>query len=215
MRQIVASLSLLAACSGGEEELPSEKFEFQGAIHTVVVTAAGGPVSLTAKSGPVAVEFQPREDGDNFQYEETAGRLVVGSLCQDGALGCSTGIDVTLPPGTDFEITTETGPVAIKGMEVSGFVETTAGPINATGLGPMILETHSQTGSQSFQFLGVPTSVIMDGGSSGDLTLTVPAGDYQLDVSAGGSTTTSGIQDGPSGPDLILSTGGNVTVTGV
>lgn len=215
MRQIMAGLVLLAGCSGDDEELPSEKFEFQGAIHTVVVTGAAGPVSLTAASGPVTVEFRPREDGDNFQYEETAGRLLVGSVCKDGTLGCGTAIDVTLPAGTDFEVTTEIGPVSITGMEVSGLVETGAGPITGSRLGPMILETHSQTGAQSMQFLDVPTSVLMDGGSSGDLSLTLPGGDYQLSISAGGTTTTSGVQDGPSGPDVILNTGGNVTVNGV
>ncbi len=216
MRHVRLLLLPLAAACGGDDEggFPSERFEFQGTIHTVVISAATGSVSLTAAPGVVAAEFTPTQDGDNFQFEDSAGRLTLGSLCQDGSLGCGTSIAVTLPAGTDFEVKTESGPVSFAGMNVRGVVETTSGPIRGTELGTMILETSSLTADHTVSFDLVPQSVVMHGGSSGNLDLTVPPGAYQLDISAGGTTTTSGVQDGPSGPDVELTTGGNVTVTG-
>lgn len=206
---------LLVACGGDGQQPSGETYEFQGAIHTVVVTTGSGAVALTGQEASRVTATFTASGGDSFQFEETAGRLVLGSLCQDGTLGCGTDIEIVLPPGTDFEIFTDSGPVAVSGMEVIGSVETTSGPITALGLGPMNLSTRSLSGDHQIFFDAVPLAVTMEGGQSGDLFLELPGGNYQLDISAGGTTQTSGIQDGPSGPELTLSTGtGDVTVTG-
>ncbi|HHO53269.1 MAG TPA: hypothetical protein ENK18_20950 [Deltaproteobacteria bacterium] len=206
---------LSVACGDDHPEINSESYEFQGAIHTVVINAGSGSVVLTGKAGSlVSVSFSS-EGGDSFQFEEVAGRLSVGSLCQDGTLGCGTDVAVLAPPGTDFEIFTDSGPVTVTGMDVIGRIETTSGAIFALDLGPMILSTRSLSGDHQVTFDEVPLEVEMEGGQSGALSLEVPQGDYQLDISAGGTIQTSGIQDGPSGPELTLSTNtGDVTVTG-
>ena len=204
-------------CSGGDDAEPVEgdTFLFDGAIHTVVVSGGTGTITLTARPGDVEAEFITPPDGSNYQFDENAGRLTIGSVCQDNSVGCGTDIHIGLPAGTDFEVTSESGPVSITGMSVIGTVVTTDGSITARDLGPMDLSTTSLSGDHDLAFRDVPFAVDMQGGQSGNLTLEVPSGDYQIDITAGGVTQTSGVQDGPSGPELVLSTAtGNATITG-
>ena len=214
----------LVACSGDDDtgELPTRTVEFSQAIVSLFVNSSEGDVTLVGSDTRiVTVSFPWDGEYEPVQFDNQAsGRLSIGSVCEDGTLGCGVDLTIELPSGTDFDITTELGNIDLQGMGVTGTVSTTNGSITASGLGQMQLTAETLGGDVDVAFGLVPVEVFLGGGALGNVELDLPrgaAGRYDFDVTTSGSVTyTGGLENSTAGPPITVVTGsGDVVINGI
>lgn len=214
----VAALAL--ACTGGDDEDPppvNNALQFNEPIHTVEITATTGQVTVSASPGSDVLVFsEPDADDDDWQHSIIDGKLVMGSICGDGTIGCGSSFDVEMPPNTDLNVFTTSGPVELAGLGGRIDVDSDSGTIFAEGMQAADLVTKTVDAGTQLGFDMPPRELDVLGGGSGSIVVTVPPGNYQLDIETIGSVTIEGgVVDGDIGPELILESGtGSVRVSG-
>lgn len=108
------------------------------------------------------------------------------------------------------------GTIALADITGRFDVQTTTGDIVGTGLGSPIGEAVSDRGSVDLSFATAPDLADLTTGA-GDITVSVPAGEYDVDAtSRRGDVTVEGLTNTSNAPSVILarSTGGNIAVRG-
>lgn len=225
MRGMVSGLGLgvlLVGCNGGgqnTEGLEPILRRWEQPVQIVVVDSSEGSVTLNGSNSRVVdATFTPTRDGDNFQAGLNQGRLTIGAICQDGSRGCGTNIALDLPKDVEFEIVTDRGNVEINNMGFVGTIVTTTGTITGTGLEQLDLTTTATLGAdQDLSYRLRPPVVAMDAGQQGNITIRLPAGEYDFDIQTSGSTLfeTGDVADDPTDDTVIqLRSGvGDVVVT--
>ena len=206
-------LSALLGCGGNNNtDEPVETVRrYEGIITVVAVNSSEGDVTLEGTDTRIVeARFTPSSDGDNFQGQLSSnGRLSLGSVCQDGQLGCGTNIDVTMPNNIEFEVDTQRGNIMLDGLGFGGEVRSVVGTVTAVDLGQVDLEVTTQNAAQDLEFRLQPVRVSMDGGATGNLTIRLPPGDYQFDIATNGRLVfeSGEVRDAEFGPEIQMNTG--------
>ncbi len=207
-------------CSGGDTDKPprvNPNVRFEEALHTVEVSATTGLVRVAASSSSaVLISFTPDAGDDDWQHSIIDGKLVMGAICGDGSIGCGGDFDIELPPNTDVVVTTTSGPVELVGLGGDVDVVSESGTILGEAMGAVDLITRTVDAGTNLFFALPPDEIDILGGGGGGIGITVPPGNYRVDVTTLGDVTIEGgVVDGNAGPDLILESGnGSVRVSG-
>lgn len=188
-------------------------------------------VALDVESGDVAVRAQP---GSRATVTTTArwsarskptltqrvvdGVLVVKARCPDrlNIRVCWRDVTVNAPPQAEVTVRAGAGDVDLAGMVGATRVDTTAGSIAGKRLGATRIAARAEAGDVDLELLRPPAGVEARS-TAGSVALTVPRGDYALDVRAGiGEANVAGVRDqaGASGRISASSEIGDVDVTG-
>lgn len=241
-----ASVAALAGCDGAVGAKMTFDDTEKTKVTDIVLDGGGGDVTVTTGnvtethikrtvrggngSGPTykidgGTLTLPTDCGFNchMEYEVTApaGVKVTGQLRSGGVSLTDVGaVDLTLTSG-DVMIDGATAPVRIKAtsgnVSVSGApgvtLEATSGDLEARDItGPV--DARVTSGNLDLE-LSKPASVTASV-TSGDLTLTVPRGSYQLKQrTADGDATVEGITDDPKAANVLdlRARSGNLTVS--
>jgi len=205
------SLLLLAAC--GTDPLPPGESASYDAADTLEVTTTSGRIEVVAHDADtIDVEVLPGNGSDTWEADESGSTLEVRAMCSDGTEGCSVGFIVYVPADTDIELRADNGEVAAKGA-LTGEVhlQTTSGDVVGIDLGPVDLDVLTN-GTADVSFADRPARVWLDGGA-GDLSLTIPAGSYDLQLEGAGSENIDiDIVDDDSSEVIYLEAAGDKTV---
>ena len=213
----------LIACGNGKDGssvVNNKSIEFSQTIVNLAVTSSVGNVTLLGSDTRVTTITYPDVGYEALQFDNAlSGRLSIGTVCEDGTLGCGVDMTIETPATTQFEINTESGDVDIQGMSLLGTVDSTLGQITASDLGAMDLRAETRGGNLDIAFRLVPVEVFLGGGDDGMVTLDLPRGSngrYNFDVQTQGSITfTGGLQDSASGPPItVVSVQGDVLING-
>ncbi|OLT39598.1 hypothetical protein BJF86_06995 [Serinicoccus sp. CNJ-927] len=139
------------------------------------------------------------------------GSVVVQAPCSGGNLGqCAAGFSVTIPPGTDVEVTGGFGDIDV----------TTTGAVSASGTGgdmtingePSRVELDSTMGDVTIEGLGEPPELVRVTSTMGDVTVTLPgevsyAVTTSTDMGADPRVTVDRASDSPYVVDLETTMG--------
>lgn len=158
-------------------------------VSTVVVDNAVGQVNIEVGPQPqvevvrrtVSSWRQPGAD-----QRVVGDRLVLSSECGGGAWfnQCQTTFDVTVPAGTDLDLSTSTGRITVRGETGRIEADTSTGAVDLTELTASHVDAHTSTGRVSVEFARPPDDVVAET-STGAVEVVVPddGTSYAVDVS--------------------------------
>ena len=210
MRSVVLSL-FLAAC-GTDALPPGESATFDAVDNLVVVTTTGRVEIVAHDASSIDVEVLPGNGSDTWSSDEGADTLTIEARCSDDTVGCWVGFIIRVPTSTDLELKADDGELAVKGA-LSGRIDmtTTSGDVVGIDLGSASLSVLTN-GEADVAFADRPAEAVIDGGA-GDLTLTVPAGSYDLQLEGAGSDNVDvDVVDDDSSELIYLEAAGDKTV---
>lgn len=219
---VVAGGLLLGACDWGfaNEEF-TDSTSLSGPVSEVRFANDSGGVTITTGDKLEVrrkVGYRDTKPGRTFRMD--GGALVLGNCPERD---CWVSYDVTVPEGTrvsghldsgDIEVTgvtsanveAESGNVTVRDVDGKVNARTQSGNVELSGIGDAVV-TGTESGNVTVG-LGEPASVTAST-SSGNIDVTVPRGDYQVDIQADKATNDLG--DATSGPSIDLRTeNGNV-----
>jgi DUF4097 and DUF4098 domain-containing protein YvlB len=147
-----------------------------------------------------------RWDGQRLEIASTCPKLVVG--------GCAAAYRVAIPDNVPVSVRADHGTIRVDGYRGSASLSTGAGGIFVDAFCGYTLRATTERGDVSVVTSCSPARLNMRS-TSGNVSATVPAGDYRINASAGGGPAiVRGLTSDPHAPWEIqaLSTSGDVTV---
>jgi len=184
--------SLLSACVVGVSvdttiDEPVDRIDVDVGQGEVSVEASPGPVTLKADLGGVG-------DGD-LTYEVIDRVLYVTASCGDL---CGGEVQLTAPRPTDLTARVGLGEIDVDGLGGELDLTLNTGSIRGSALTSQGVIASAAAGDIDLQFVVAPVDVTA-GAEAGSVRIEVPAGSYDLDLSAGrGSVETRGVSHDPS-----------------
>jgi hypothetical protein len=223
---VVAGGLLLSACDweefGGQEFSDSESLS--GSVSEVRFANDSGNVKITAGDKLEVrrtVGYHETKPGKTYRVD---GDVLVLENCPER--GCWVGYEVTVPADVKVSGHVDSGDAEIAGVasvnveadsgnvtirDVDGAVNAKAdsGNVELSGIGGAVV-AGAESGNVSVA-LDEPDGVTVTT-SSGNIDVTVPKGDYQVEIQ--GDDVTNNLGNGTSGPSIDLNAdSGNVTLT--
>mgnify|MGYP000232594600 CR=1 FL=1 len=203
-------LSLLSGCVVAVTvetpiDEPVDRIEVELDIGDVAVESASGPVFLKADLGGVG-------DGE-LTYEVVDRVLYVNAACGDL---CAGDIEISAPRRTELAARVGIGSIDVVGLGGDLDLSLEAGDIVGEDLGADVATASSATGAIELHFASAPLELTA-GTDAGDVDLEVPAGSYDLDLTASrGKVDTQGVSHDPDAAGWIraYAKAGSVTVRG-
>lgn len=210
MRSIPAFVLFAVGCGG--TTLPGGETASFDAAAILEVAVAGGRVEVAAGGDTIDIEVLAGDANESWESTEEGDTLSLQAICGDGSPGCGVGFLISVPPGTHLDLVADNGELAVKGaLEGDIAMKTTSGDVVGLDLGPAALDVLTN-GTADVAFADRPRDVSLDGGA-GDLTLTVPAGSYDVQFEGVGDTSLdSDIIDDDSSERLYLQAIGDMTI---
>jgi hypothetical protein len=185
-------LSLLSGCVVGVSlettiDEPVDRIDVDLGQGGILVAAAPGPVTLKADLGGLG-------EGD-LTYEVVDRVLYVTATC--GEL-CGGEVELTAPRPTALTARVALGEIDVDGLGGELSLTMNTGSIRGVDLTGEVAVASAGTGDIDLQFV-VPPLEVTTGTETGSVELEVPAGTYDLDLSAGrGRVDTLGVIHDPS-----------------
>jgi len=216
---VAAGALLLSAC---DWEMASEQFSDQETFSQPV-----GEVRFGSDSGDIKITV-----GDTFEVRRTVGyrdakpgktyRMDGDALILEACpeRNCWVDYDVTVPEGTKVSGQLDSGSVEVAGVasanvsaesgdvtvrDVAGEVNATAqsGNINLSGIGGAVV-TSAESGDVTVSL--TDANNVTASAQSGNVQVTVPKGDYQVEIQSEHEGVRNDIGDGSTGPKIDLRT---------
>lgn len=213
LRSVLLAVVTLPACGGGVVDNFGQETKSFDAFDSVRVVAETGRVTVTAgDEGAIDVTYIQNNANERWQDSEDGGTLVIEGTCSDGAVGCSAGFRLDVPPGTNVSIVTTEGDIELEGPLQGSFdLETVSGALIGTGLSGADVDVLTNS-SVELRFVAPPNGLDIDGGRSA-IYVEIPPGEYDLQIDAGGAKNIDdGITSSPAGPPIILQCVSDITV---
>lgn len=217
---VAASALLLSACDW--DEFNGEQFSDAETLSQPV-----SEVRFSNDSGGVKITV-----GDKFEVRRTVGyrdtkpgktyRMDGGALVLENCpeRNCWVDYDVTVPEGTKVSGQLDSGSVEVAGVasanvsvesgdvtvrDVAGEVNATAqsGNINLSGIGGAVV-TSAESGNVTVSL--TDANNVTASAQSGNVQVTVPKGDYQVEIQSEHEGVRNDVGDGSTGPKIDLRT---------
>lgn len=197
---------VLSGCWGsgvtlGSKDVRQESFSFDEAVARVEAKTGSGDISVTEKRGAETIEVEAKVSGKTTiaSAKVDDGTLKLASSCGEGSsLNCG-GVSwtVTLPVISDartYTLETGSGSIAVAGGHGAIEAQTGSGRIELTKTRGTNVTLKTGSGSIKGAFESIDGLDAKTG--SGDATIEVPKGDYDLVLKTGsGDETLEGISD--------------------
>jgi hypothetical protein len=233
---------LLSACIVVHEQSDEDSFETTDAISALVLQADAGNVTIDACDAEGATVTHalkwtgPDDARPQADAVVTGETLDVTSDCQDLNLFCEVTWTITLPASAALDVRLDAGNIAVTGIGGDANLELAAGDTDLAGLSGNVTLT-SDAGNLHGTDLATPTfAATIDAGDatlgftpaaplvdldvegqSGDLSLSVPGGAWDLDVwTASGELAVFGVDDAPTAERhlTVHASAGDIDVVG-
>ncbi len=216
---VVAGL-LLAGCGGvaaGPEQQQTVNEPVDGPVTRVEVDSDAGDVRLVAGERP-AVEQDLRWTGDarpQVEQKVEGGVLRITARCPDrGGDRCQAGLVVTAPAASSALVDLRAGGIEVRGLTGALDLTSSAGGVDATGVGPGDVRAKSSAGSVELTFAAAAADVTAES-SAGGVEVRVPVGPaYEVSAETSAGSTEVGVPDQPGADHRITakSSAGGVSV---
>ena len=184
----------VAGCSDPVSDSSEQSYEISQPVGTLAVDARAAKVTLETGDGPVTVTEILRYSNDKPATSHT----VDGDTLKLSETGCGSGVNVRcdveyqirVPRQTAASITTQAGPVTVRGLDGRLTVATDAGTVNGDGLTSASTVVTTKAGLVKLVYAAAPDQVTAET-DVGGVEVRVPGGQsYAVDIS-----TTVGASD--------------------
>lgn len=179
-----------------------------GSLMGVELRVDSGDVTVVGGSqGGVTVFHSDRSafgHGPRQRLSVSGNVLRVTSTCPKLVLGrCAASYRIGVPDNVPISIRAEAGNVKLEGYHGSADIATNAGSITVEGYCGFVLGAASASGNVSVSSACSPERLRLRS-DSGDVTATVPAGNYRIEAASnGGPTITHGLNNDNGAPWAI------------
>ncbi|OLM00483.1 lipoprotein [Pseudonocardia sp. Ae406_Ps2] len=219
MTAVVAGL-LLAGCGGvaaGPEQQQTVNEPVDGPVTRLEVDSDAGDVRLVAGERP-AVEQDLRWTGDarpQVEQKVEGGVLRITARCPDQVGDrCQARLVVTAPAASSALVDLRAGGIEVRGLTGALDLTSSAGGVDATGVGPGDVRAKSSAGSVELTFAAAAADVTAES-SAGGVEVRVPVGPaYEVTAETSAGSTEVGVPDQPGADHRITakSSAGGVSV---
>ncbi|ALE84103.1 DUF4097 family beta strand repeat-containing protein [Pseudonocardia sp. HH130629-09] len=219
MTAVVAGL-LLAGCGGvaaGPEQQQTVNEPVDGPVTRVEVDSDAGDVRLVAGE-KAAVEQDLRWTGGarpQVEQKVDGGVLRITARCPDQVGDrCQAGLVVTAPAASSALVDLRAGGIEVRGLTGALDLTSSAGGVEATGVGPGDVRAKSSAGSVELTFAAAAADVTAES-SAGGVEVRVPVGPaYEVSAETSAGSTEVGVPDQPGADHRITakSSAGGVSV---
>ncbi|MBN9755769.1 MULTISPECIES: DUF4097 family beta strand repeat-containing protein [unclassified Pseudonocardia] len=216
---VVAGL-LLAGCGGvaaGPEQQQTVNEPVDGPVTRLEVDSDAGDVRLVAGERP-AVEQDLRWTGDarpQVEQKVEGGVLRITARCPDQVGDrCQARLVVTAPAASSALVDLRAGGIEVRGLTGALDLTSSAGGVDATGVGPGDVRAKSSAGSVELTFAAAAADVTAES-SAGGVEVRVPVGPaYEVTAETSAGSTEVGVPDQPGADHRITakSSAGGVSV---
>jgi hypothetical protein len=184
----------------------------------------GGPITkivATADRGSITITGSPRTDvtvvtrrrfvmtGPDVSYSLSGGVLTISSSCPMMAfISCSANLTIAAPAGTAVVGTAQRGLLAVAGITGTVFSNSESGDFALTGATSSVT-AYSLNGRITVRLTRPPQKVHLRS-ETGNVTLTLPPGDYAIDANTGiGTASITGLTSHPGASQSIYVSSGS------
>ncbi|SFN24417.1 hypothetical protein SAMN05216207_101118 [Pseudonocardia ammonioxydans] len=209
---------VLAGCGGtGPEQRETLTDPVEGTVDRVEVESDAGEVRLVA-GDRASVEQDLRWTGDakpEVEHRLDGDVLTVTVRCpDDGGERCQAGLVITVPESAESRVEASAGGIEVSGLTGDQDLQTSAGGVRGTGLGPGSVGARSTAGGVDLAF-ATPASDVHAESSAGSVDIRVPIGPaYHVTAETTAGSTSVEVPDQPGADHRITarSTAGGVRV---
>ncbi|MEU7743780.1 DUF4097 family beta strand repeat-containing protein [Nonomuraea sp. NPDC049158] len=217
---LLASALLLTGCGlkdlAGPTNQDTVTYQVTDKVAKLQLKSGSGDTVLTEYDGAavrVTETLHWRNDKPKAEHKVDGDTLSVFYSCPKGWDSCSVDYKIEVPKGLQVDAEAGSGDIAMR--QLTGQIEANAGSgdVDASGLGTKKIFAEAGSGSIDLKFAVVPDSVELKSGS-GDATLRVPAGAYDVKTQVGSGDVQVSVDKDPASPHKVsLTTGsGDVSV---
>jgi len=222
----IAGITSWDVLTGGLWRSVEQTKTYSDDIRAITLNGGSGDVEVRTDAPAGAVEVIRRCNWGPGASQPTPDETVQGttlqiaSECSGFMSWCSIDYVLHVPAGTDVDLHTGSGDVALGGALGETVAETGSGDVTLDGGGEVVrlgagsgdieaigvsarqVSAHTGSGSMDLDFDTAPDSVALEAGS-GDVSVHVPQGAYAVDVTTGSGDKDVTVTNDQSSPDRI------------
>ncbi|MER7366308.1 DUF4097 family beta strand repeat-containing protein [Nonomuraea wenchangensis] len=219
---LLAGAALLTGCGLDAVTGPTNKdtvsYEVTDRVTELRLDGASGDAVITETDGAaVRVTETLRWRGDSKpkpEHKVEGGALALSYTCPSSLGSCGVDYRIEVPKGLAVDLDSGSGDITLRGLSGNVRVHVGSGDVDAADLTGKNVVADSGSGNVELKYATTPVSAQLKAGS-GDVTLFVPDGAYDVTTDVGSGDATVSVKKDSSSPNKInIRTGsGDISVS--
>ncbi len=216
---VLASALLLTGCGlgglGGPTHQDTVSYEVTDKVAGLYLKSEAGDTVITETAGSairVVETLRWRDNKPETEHAVEGDRLRVSYDCKPGWASCGVDYKIEIPKGLKVEAESGSGDITLRSLSGPLVVTAGSGDIDASGLAGKSVVGEAGSGSIELKYATAPDSAELESGS-GNVTLRVPAGAYNVITDVGSGEAKVSVDDDPAAPRKVMLSSGSGDVS--
>jgi Putative adhesin len=212
---LLASAALLSGCGlaglGGPTNQDTVTYEVADKVAKLHVKSGSGDTVITETGGNtvrVVETLQWRDTKPDAQHSVDGDTLFIRYDCEQNWGSCSVNYKIEVPKGLQVDADAGSGDITLRSLTGPLNLTAGSGDVDASGLAGKKVFATAGSGTIELKYTTAPDSAELEAGS-GDVTMHVPDGAYDVVTKVGSGDTNVTVDKDPGSPRKVSLTTGS------